>query len=71
MTRRMVQELPPSGGFRKLEFKSRIPGPRISGSAMVTIAAGVVGYGLYQVVKGNQQRNRIKKEVKMVGYIPL
>lgn len=52
LNKRVVQDLPPPGGFPKLDFSKKVPGPRMSGAGLFLLFGLVVAYGKYYTYKG-------------------
>ena len=50
------QDLPPSGGYPKIEYHSKLPKRGPSGLIIMAGGLGVMAVGFYYVSKGNQKR---------------
>lgn len=58
-----VQEMPPPGGFGKVNFKASVPKSRGPPGWFVFSALGFMTvYGFYQIGQTNIERRRLKKE---------
>ena len=53
---RQLQEVPPPGGFRVVNVRRAIPYRGPGPFALLGAAAVAIGYGLYKVGEGNQER---------------
>ena len=61
-----IQDLPPPGGYKPLEFTKKVPGPRLSGLAIFAIVGGMVAFGFSKVIEGNNKRRELKAERRFV-----
>ena len=61
-----VQDLPPPGGYKPLDFSKRLPGPRMSGLGIFTVVGVMITYGFYTVFQGNNKRRELKAEKRYV-----
>eukprot|EP00567_Pseudictyota_dubia_P009005 CAMPEP_0197460070 /NCGR_PEP_ID=MMETSP1175-20131217/53176_1 /TAXON_ID=1003142 /ORGANISM="Triceratium dubium, Strain CCMP147" /LENGTH=133 /DNA_ID=CAMNT_0042995097 /DNA_START=97 /DNA_END=498 /DNA_ORIENTATION=+ len=63
-----VQDMPPEGGFRKLDFKRIIPERGPKGWQIWMAASFSIMYGFYQIGKTNTARNQQKLQERKVRY---
>uniref|UniRef100_A0A6U3BPD2 NADH dehydrogenase [ubiquinone] 1 alpha subcomplex subunit 13 n=1 Tax=Lotharella globosa TaxID=91324 RepID=A0A6U3BPD2_9EUKA len=57
------QDGPPPGGFKPISWKRNIPPSRFNGVSLFMIAGGLMSYGLYRLVKGNQKESEKRKQL--------
>ena len=50
------QDMPPPGGYPKLNFAQNLPKRGITGITLMATGLGVMAFGFYFVIKGNQKR---------------
>ena len=69
----MVQDMPPAGGYDPIRYRKAVPPKGPSGVALFATVVGVMSYGFYQVIRGNQRRNRenVEKQEARRALIPL
>jgi NADH dehydrogenase (ubiquinone) 1 alpha subcomplex subunit 13 len=61
-----IQDLPPPGGYKPLDFTKKVPGPRMSGLAMFAVVGLMVTYGFSKVIEGNNKKRELKAERRFV-----
>ena len=60
------QEMPPPGGFKKLNFDRRFGRPRATGIGLILGTAALMVYGFNGVINNNKKRNLEKMEKREV-----
>ena len=61
-----VQDLPPPGGYPKLNFSRNLPPRRFSGAALFLAAGVMIVYGFSKVISGSVKERERKKEKREV-----
>merc|ERR1712224_46349 len=67
------QDLPPPGGYAKLEWKRNLPSRFIGGARLMAAGVGVMAYGWYWVIIGMRQTRELRREadIARLSLLPL
>ncbi|KNE66686.1 hypothetical protein AMAG_11186 [Allomyces macrogynus ATCC 38327] len=57
-----VQDMPPQGGFARVQYKRNIPARGPSGAALFAGLTALVAYGWYWNIQGIRERREIRRE---------
>jgi len=63
---RPIQDLPPPGGYKDIDFRKKLPGPRMSGLGIFLAVTGIVSFGFYKVIQGNYAKRELNAEKRFV-----
>ena len=56
-----VQDGPPAGGFKPVQFQRNLPGGGMSSIAMLGACVLTFSYGMYKVISFNRQRRSVAR----------
>ncbi|EDQ85537.1 uncharacterized protein MONBRDRAFT_11846 [Monosiga brevicollis MX1] len=60
--KQVLQDMPPAGGYTSVPYKRNVPYRGPHGAVLFAGAIGVMAYGFYKVIQGNQARRRLGEE---------
>ena len=68
-----TQDLPPPGGFPEIPYKGQFPRRGPSGLTLLLGSAVMISFGLYMVIRGNQERRELRREkiLARMNLVPL
>jgi NADH dehydrogenase (ubiquinone) 1 alpha subcomplex subunit 13 len=61
-----VQDLPPPGGYKPLDFSKQVPGPRMRGATLIALVTAAVTFGFYKVIESNNKKRELQEERRFV-----
>ncbi|XP_062888618.1 NADH dehydrogenase [ubiquinone] 1 alpha subcomplex subunit 13 [Mobula hypostoma] len=59
---KVMQDLPPPGGYGPVDYKRNIPRRGLSGYSMFGIGVGILIFGYWRLFKWNRERRRLQIE---------
>jgi len=63
-----VQDMPPAGGFPKINYDRVFPKRGLKGWQIWAVSSGMIMWGFYRVGQQNQKRNQQKMQERKVRY---